>query len=144
MQIDDLDEVMAIEEESFSVPWTENGFFTFLIREDALFLSAVADEKIVGYIGLITAGSEADITNVAVKSTHRGKGIGKQLVGEMIRLAEEKGVEDIFLEVRVSNTPAIRLYGYFGFEQVGLRKDYYDLPKEDAYIMKYSRAGSSG
>lgn len=138
MQIDDLDQVMEIEEESFSVPWTLNGFFTFLIREDALFLSAVEDEKIVGYIGLIAAGPEADITNVAVKETYRGKGIGRQLVGEMIRLAKERGVEDIFLEVRVSNDPAIKLYSSFGFQNVGLRKDYYEEPREDAYIMKYS------
>jgi len=138
MQIDDLEEVMIIEKECFSVPWTENGFFTFLIREDALFLAALEDERVVGYIGLITAGPEADITNVAVESSCRNKGIGRQLVGEIIRLAGEKGVEDIFLEVRVSNSPAIKLYSSFGFEKVGLRKDYYEMPREDAYIMKLS------
>ena len=138
MQIDDLDEVLQIEEESFSVPWTANGFFTFLIREDALFLSAVEEEKIVGYIGLIQAGPEADITNVAVKESCRGKGIGRLLVGRMLDLAKSRGVEDIFLEVRVSNDPAIRLYRSFGFEPVGLRKDYYEEPKEDASVMKYS------
>lgn len=144
MQFDDLDEVMQIEEASFSVPWTANGFFTFLIREDALFLSAVEEEEIVGYIGLIMAGPEADITNVAVKESCRRKGVGKLLVGEMLRLAKDRGVEDIFLEVRVSNDPAIRLYRSFGFEPVGLRKDYYEQPREDASVMKYSSSADNG
>ena len=98
MQIDDLDQVMEIEEESFSVPWTENGFFTFLIREDALFLVSEDDEEINGYIGLISAPPEGDITNVAVKSSKRGRGIGKALVSEMISRAHEKGVDDILEE----------------------------------------------
>lgn len=138
MQLDDLEEVLQIEEATFSIPWTMNGFFTYLIREDALFLSAVEDGAVVGYIGLITAGPEADITNVAVKESVRKKGVGKQLVKEMLRQAEKRGVEDVFLEVRVGNDPAIRLYRSFGFEEVGVRKDYYEKPREDAYIMKYS------
>ena len=144
MQFDDLDEVLHIEEASFSVPWTANGFFTFLIREDALFLSALEEEKVVGYIGLIMAGPEADITNVAVKESCRGKGIGRLLVGEMLRFAKDRGVEDIFLEVRVSNDPAIRLYRFLGFEPVGLRKGYYEKPTEDAFVMKYSLNAENG
>ena len=138
MQIDDLDQVMIIEEESFSIPWTANGFFTFLIREDALFLVSEDDKGINGYIGLICAPPEGDITNVAVKASERNKGIGKALVSEMITKAHEKGVDDIFLEVRVSNTPAIRLYEAFGFENMGIRKNYYERPTEDAFIMKRS------
>ncbi|MBR6230425.1 MAG: ribosomal protein S18-alanine N-acetyltransferase [Lachnospiraceae bacterium] len=138
MQIDDLDQVMEIEEESFSIPWTANGFFTFLIREDALFLVSEDDNKINGYIGLICAPPEGDITNVAVRSSERNKGIGKALVSEMISRAHEKGVDDIFLEVRVSNVPAIRLYEAYGFENMGIRKNYYERPTEDAFIMKRS------
>ena len=138
MQIDDLDQVMVIEEESFSVPWTINGFFTFLIREDALFLVSEDDEGINGYIGLICAPPEGDITNVAVKASKRKNGTGRALVSEMISRAHEKGVDDIFLEVRVSNDPAIRLYESFGFENVGIRKNYYERPTEDALIMKRS------
>ena len=138
MQIDDLDQVMEIEEESFSIPWTANGFFTFLIREDALFLVSEVDNKINGYIGLICAPPEGDITNVAVRSSERNKGIGKALVSEMISRAHEKGVDDIFLEVRVSNVPAIRLYEAYGFENMGIRKNYYERPTEDAFIMKRS------
>ena len=138
MQIDDLDQVLEIEEESFSVPWTANGFFTFLIREDALFLVSEDDKGINGYIGLICAPPEGDITNVAVKASERNKGIGKELVSGMISRAHERGVDDIFLEVRVSNTPAIRLYEAYGFENAGIRKNYYERPTEDAFIMKRS------
>ncbi len=138
MQIDDLDQVMEIEEESFSIPWTANGFFTFLIREDALFLVSEDDNTINGYIGLICAPPEGDITNVAVRSSEINKGIGKALVSEMISRAHEKGVDDIFLEVRVSNVPAIRLYEAYGFENMGIRKNYYERPTEDAFIMKRS------
>lgn len=144
MQIDDLDQVMEIEEESFSVPWTANGFFTFLIRNDATFLVSEDEEGINGYIGLICAPPEGDITNVAVKASKRNRGIGKALVSEMIARAHEKGVDDVFLEVRVSNTPAIRLYETYGFENAGLRKNYYERPTEDAMIMKRSYGEKEG
>ena len=139
MQIDDLEKVMKIENESFSIPWTETGFFTFLIRDDTLFLVAEEDENILGYIGMVCVPEDGDITNVAVDEKCRNKGIGKLLVGGMIERSAKRGVKNIFLEVRVSNAPAIHLYESFGFENVGVRKNYYEEPKEDAYIMRRSQ-----
>lgn len=139
MQIDDLGQVMEIENENFSVPWTENGFFTFLIRQDALFLVAEEENKILGYIGILMVPEDGDITNVAVKKSEQGKGIGKLLVSEMIKRSEEFGVRNIFLEVRKSNQTAIHLYEKFGFVTEGVRKNYYEMPKEDAYVMKRSK-----
>ena len=138
MQIDDLEKVMKIENRSFSVPWTDTGFFTFLIRDDTLFLVAEDDDKILGYIGMICVPEDGDITNVAVDADYRNKGIGKLLVSEMIKMSHERGIKNIFLEVRVSNAPAIHLYESFGFEKIGVRKNYYEEPKEDAYTMKRS------
>ena len=67
MQLDDLEQVMEIENENFSRPWTETGFFTFLIRQDTLFLVAEEDEEILGYCGVVMVQDEGDITNVSVK-----------------------------------------------------------------------------
>ena len=77
MQLDDLEQVMTIEEANFSVPWTETGFFTFLLREDTLFLVAEEGEKILGYCGVVTVQDEGDITNVAVEKTARIRELGK-------------------------------------------------------------------
>ncbi len=74
MQIDDLEQVMPIETENFSVPWTKTGFFTFLIREDAIFLVAEDDQEILGYCGVLTVLDEGDITNVAVRKRQTGRG----------------------------------------------------------------------
>lgn len=135
MQIDDLQQVMMIEEDNFSVPWTETGFFTFLIREDALFLVAEDSDEILGYCGVLTVLDEGDITNVAVKKSRQGEGIGKQLVEALIKATEKVGVTTLHLEVRASNERAISLYNHIGFEKAGIRRSYYENPPEDGVIM---------
>ena len=137
MEITDLDQVLPIEEANFSVPWTANGFFTFLIREDALFLVAEEEEtsEILGYCGIILSLDEGDITNVCVREADRRKGIGRKLVERLIGETAKRGVSTWHLEVRQSNESAIRLYESLGFVQDGLRKGYYEEPKEDAVLM---------
>ena len=135
MQLDDLEEVMEIENDSFSKPWTETGFFSFLIRNDTLFLVAEENDSICGYCGVVMAADEGDITNVAVAKQCRNQGIGGMLIAELIHRTEEVGVSRLFLEVRVSNQPAIHLYQKMGFEQNGKRKNYYESPVEDALLM---------
>lgn len=137
MTWDDLDEVMVIENENFSVPWTETGFFTFLMRQDALFLVAEDENtnEVVGYCGIVMAADEGDITNVSVKKELQGQGIGTLLVKELEQRMQEFGVISIFLEVRQSNIPAITLYEKQGFERMGIRKNYYTDPVEDAITM---------
>ena len=82
MQLDDLEQVMKIENENFSRPWTETGFFTFLIRQDTLFLIAAEGEEILGYCGVVMVQDEGDITNVSVKKDRQNHGTGKLLVQE--------------------------------------------------------------
>lgn len=139
MQIDDLEQVMVIEKENFSVPWTEVGFFSFLIRDDTLFLVAEEGEQILGYCGVVTVLDEGDITNVAVMKNRRNQGIGGMLVDTLIHRTEEAGVTRLFLEVRAGNESAIHLYSKLGFEESGLRKNYYESPTEDALVMKRER-----
>ena len=97
MQLDDLEQVMTIEEANFSVPWTETGFFTFLLREDTLFLVAEEGEKILGYCGVVTVQDEGDITNVAVEKNSQNQGIGEKLLEEMFqRHPKGRGLPSVF------------------------------------------------
>lgn len=139
MQLDDLEQVMEIENENFSVPWTETGFFTFLIREDTLFLVAQEKEEILGYCGVVMVQDEGDITNVAVKKSWQNQGVGKKLMKELVKSTEQEGVARLFLEVRASNEPALRLYRNMGFVQTGIRKNYYEEPREDGIVMMRER-----
>ena len=135
MLVDDLDQVMEIEEELFSVPWTKEGFLTFLMKENGMFLVVEEKDRILGYCGLLTVLDEGDVTNVAVRRDRQREGIGNFLMESMSRLAEERGITMIHLEVRAGNETAIRLYERQGFVRDGLRKGYYTDPTEDAVLM---------
>ena len=135
MLVDDLDQVMEIEEELFSVPWTKEGFLTFLMKENGMFLVVEEKDRILGYCGLLTVLDEGDVTNVAVRRDRQREGIGNFLMESMICLAEERGITMIHLEVRAGNETAIRLYERQGFVRDGLRKGYYTDPTEDAVLM---------
>lgn len=140
MQIDDLAQVMVIENENFAVPWSEMGFFSFLLREDAIFIVAEEQDVIMGYAGIVTVLDEGDITNVAVRKDRQGEGIGRKLVEELRKCAKKAGVTTLYLEVRISNARAITLYTNMGFEHLGIRKNYYEQPVEDAITMVYRQA----
>ena len=135
MLVEDLEQVMEIEQDLFSVPWTREGFFTFLTRENALFLVVEEKGKILGYCGLLMVLDEGDITNVAVKRDWQREGIGNFMMESLIRLAADLGVTTIHLEVRDGNERAIRLYERVGFVRDGIRKKYYTDPTEDAVLM---------
>lgn len=135
MQIDDLEGVMEIENDNFSSPWTETGFFSFLIRDDTLFLVAEEEGEILGYCGVVMVMDEGDITNVSVAKKRQNQGIGKRLVNTLIKKTEEAGVTRLFLEVRAGNGSAIHVYEQMGFKQNGVRKNYYESPVEDALVM---------
>ena len=135
MEVDDLQKVMVIENENFSMPWTEKGFLTFLLRYDTLFLVVEEDDEIIGFGGALLVLDEGDIVNVAVKKSRQREGIGKLLVESLVRLAAEIGTVVLHLEVRVSNEEARSLYRRTGFEEVTIRQNYYEEPREDAITM---------
>lgn len=137
MEVPDLEQVMPIEKANFSLPWDELGFFTYMVREDAVFLVAEEEDKILGYCGILISFEDAEVTNVCVSEEARGRGIGKLLMEELIRRAVSKGVEFVHLEVRESNTVARTMYESMGFHVDWIRKGYYDLPKEDAVLMTW-------
>ncbi len=108
MGFEDIEAVVKIEKENFSVPWDENGFLSFMLREGTIFLTALKDNEVVGYCGLISAADEADITNVSVSQSMRKKGIGGMLLSELIKEAGESGssISDKFIqEKELQNRP---------------------------------------
>lgn len=138
MLVDDLEQVMEIENDLFAVPWTKEGYFTFLTREDAMFLVVEEKGRILGYCGLLMVLDEGDVTNVAVCRDRQREGIGHFLMDSLIRLSAERGITTIHLEVRESNATAIRLYERMGFAKDGIRKNYYTDPVEHAVLMTRS------
>jgi len=137
---EDLDWVTKLEDETFSLPWSREAFAEEIGHPDRLFvvvkLCKEGEEPIgVGYSGMFLSFDEGEITNVAVAPAFRGKGIAWQMLTAQMELAGQKGVKSFTLEVRVSNAGAIHLYEKLGFESVGIRRNFYEKPTEDAMIM---------
>lgn len=127
--------IVQIENECFSAPWSEASVRAELENENAHFLVAVADEKVLGYIGVHEIVGEAYIANVAVSNSYRRSGVASALLSRAENGARERGCEFISLEVRKSNTPAISLYKKRGYTVRGERKNFYSDPTEDGIIM---------
>ena len=139
MQAKDTDAVAALEKEIFSQPWSSQGFLDAINLDNTVFLVAEEENTIIGYVGMYLSVDEGEITNVAVSPEMRCHGIGGMLLAEAKKEAESRSVGRIVLEVRCSNDSAIRLYERNGFVNHGVRKGFYELPKEDAYIMIYGQ-----
>ncbi len=140
MEERDLTAVAEIEKDIFSQPWSRDGFYSSMVSKDTIYLVVEIAGKVCAYCGCLQALDEADITNVAVEKSSRGQGIAYAMLMELMRLGEERGINAFTLEVRKSNQAALSLYEKLGFEVAGIRKNFYDLPKEDAVIMwKYKK-----
>jgi ribosomal-protein-alanine N-acetyltransferase len=135
MTREDIPRIAEIEKECLSLPWSEASFEDSLAREDTVFL-VCEDTEVVGYVGMYLSFEEGEITNVAVTPSYRKRGCGYLLMEAIKEEAKERRAECIILEVRVSNASAISLYKKHGFEPIGIRKDFYEHPTEDAIIMK--------
>ena len=136
MKREHVAQVAELEKLCFADPWSENSIGSELDNFLALWLVVLEDDRVVGYIGSQTCGSETDMMNVAVHPDCRRRGIAEILVESLIRELSLRGSQSLTLEVRVSNEPAKHLYEKLGFCQVGLRKNYYRNPKEDALILR--------
>lgn len=130
-----LAQLENLEKLCFSMPWTREQLESQLPDAQHVFLVAVDGESVLGYVGMMFVLDEGYISNVAVSPEARRRGIGDALIAELLLRAEEKALSFVTLEARESNEAAIRLYQKHGFQKVGLRKKYYDLPKEDAILM---------
>ncbi|MBE1557020.1 ribosomal protein S18-alanine N-acetyltransferase [Sporosarcina limicola] len=136
MGIDDIPAVVAIEVESFATPWTEEVFQHEMTGNDyAHYVVAVHDGEVIGHCGMWIVLDECHITNVAVRLHLRGNGIGEGLMREAIALCKEMDVRLMTLEVRTTNDTAQNLYRKLGFQDGGIRKNYYADDHEDALVM---------
>jgi len=136
MTIEDLDQVVEIEQDTFSLPWSRAGFQSGMEMPGSYFLVAITNNQIAGYVGMYTSFDEGEITNVAVEKKLQNQGIGKKLVNESVKWCEKNKINQLILEVRKSNEGAIHLYQSLGFECIGNRKGFYEHPIEDGLVMK--------
>lgn len=135
MTSEHLDGVCKIENACFSHPWSRQSIEAELNNETSLFLAAVENGEVAGYIGMSMVLDEGYIFNVAVDVRYRKKGIGSALINELVTYGKKNGFAFITLEVRQSNEAARSLYSKFGFIKVGERKNYYSRPTENAVLM---------
>ena len=129
-------QVAALEAICFRDPWSEASVRSELTNPLSLWLVATENDMVAGYVGSQTVLDESDMMNVAVHPDHRRRGIAESLVTALCDSLKQKGSSSLTLEVRSSNLGAIALYEKLGFTQVGLRKNYYRNPKEDALILR--------
>lgn len=135
MKNQDLAQVAEIEKQIFSMPWSEKAFSDSLNSENTIYVVAEEDGKVKAYCGMYLSFEEGNITNVAVAPEYRRKNIAQRMLDYIMEEAKKKGITDIFLEVRETNTGAIALYEKNGFKEAGIRKDFYEKPVENALIM---------
>ena len=139
MQERHLAALAEIEKVCVHAPWSAD-----MLREElgkGLFLVAERDGVAVGYVGCQTVLDEGYITNVAVSPDCRRQGVGRALIGTRVSHAGAQGLAFVTLEARTSNMPAIALYENAGFQKVGVRKNFYTAPVEDALLMTFFLKG---
>ena len=136
MTADHVSQVAELEKICFSDPWSEKSMASELTNPLSLWLVAVEDDRVAGYVGSQSVMGESDMMNVAVHPDFRRQGVAEKLVLELVAALAKRDNHCLTLEVRASNAPAISLYEKLGFAQVGLRKNYYRNPKEDALILR--------
>ena len=134
MRETDIAQVEAIEQEIFSVPWSENLFFPPAQRLKIFIWCALQAKKLQA-LRIVECAWRREFTNMAVAEKYRRNGVAEALMKEMEERGRQKDVTIFFLEVRESNDAARRLYEKMGYEQIGVRKNFYEKPAENAIIM---------
>jgi ribosomal-protein-alanine N-acetyltransferase len=129
-------EIAALEKICFSDPWSEASISSELLNPLSLWLVALDDDRVIGYVGSQSVLDGADMMNIAIDPAYRRRGVAQELVERLEMALKEKGVICLALEVRASNVAAIALYEKLGFSVIGKRPNYYRHPKEDALIMR--------
>ena len=128
--------IAEIEKICFNDAWSEKSIASELTNRLSLWLVAMDGERLAVYVGSQSVLGETDMMNIAVHPDYRRRGIAEQLVVRLVEELKTRGNHSLMLEVRVSNEPARKLYEKLGFQQVGLRKNYYRNPREDACILR--------
>lgn len=140
MQVGDLPEVLAIENDVYPHPWTRGNFLDSLYSGYETWTLREPSGALAGYFLVMLAVDEAHLLNISVRRGLHGKGVGRMQLDKVVAIAREKGMTSILLEVRPSNHRALAVYNRYGFTQIGVRKGYYpaaDNTREDAIVMRF-------
>ncbi len=136
MREKDIDQVLEVEHASFTLPWTREAFYNELYNNKfAVYIVLEHNKRVIGYCGVWIVVDEAHVTNVAILPEFRGKKLGDALMRKLMEVAQELGARTMTLETRVTNEIAQSLYRKLGFQNGGLRKNYYSDNQEDALVM---------
>jgi ribosomal-protein-alanine N-acetyltransferase len=142
----DLDSVLSMELALFGdEAWSRQMLAGELGQQPAsrLYLVAEDDGRLVGYAGLLAAGGQADIVTIAVDTARWGHGVGSALLRHLLAEATRRGCTEVFLEVRADNARAQRLYHWWGFADIGIRRGYYQPSGTDAIVMRRPLTGQA-
>lgn len=129
-------QIAELEKRCFNDPWSENSIASELNNRLSCWLVALEGDVVIGYVGSQTVLGETDMMNIAVHPDYRNQGVAKNLIQTLMDTLSGQGSHSLMLEVRQSNEPARNLYASLGFETVGIRKNYYRNPKENALILR--------
>ncbi len=131
----DVAQAEAIEKSTFSMPWSYDSILRACRDDNYICIVCEESNQILGYCLMWTSFDEGNITNVAVAHEWRGQGIGTSIMQAVEQEGTKAGIKIFFLEVRESNAGAIHLYEKCGYKQLGIRKNFYEKPVENAIIM---------
>ena len=132
---DDATAIAEMEVNIFGDPWGKKDIFSYICSDTGMCFSAIDGGEVIGYIIGRKIPPEAEIYRIAVREDKRQRGIGYRLLSYALKTERGQGVETVFLEVRSKNVPARALYKSYGFKEIGIRKNYYQNPSDDAVIM---------
>lgn len=135
MKESDVKEIARLERESFTDAWSEKSIYDTFCQTQAFVVVAEEDEDIAGYCIVYFVMDEGEIARIAVEQNFRRQGVGRKLLDQVEMLCKEKGIAKLLLDVRQSNAAARSFYENYGFDEDGIRKDFYELPKESAILM---------
>lgn len=131
-----LEAMAKLELDNFSQPWTLSSLKEAILRQDTIYLVALDQNQVIGYLGVWQSLDEGELVSIVVQEAYRHQNIGKFLIEKLMEIASLRKLHYLFLEVRVSNVRAIHFYQKCGFQTIGIRKNFYDRPKEDAKMMR--------
>ena len=132
---EDIKQIAELEASIFSDAWTENGVRESFEQAQSFITVAEVDGRFAGYCIIYYVMEEAEIARIAISEEVRRQGVGNGLLHYTCECCKERQIERLLLDVRESNEGAIAFYKKYGFQTDGIRKNFYDMPKENAVLM---------
>nr|WP_321257229.1 ribosomal protein S18-alanine N-acetyltransferase [uncultured Pseudodesulfovibrio sp.] len=134
---EDVQDLIDLEAQCFEYHWTREQFLLGLSKKAFRVFGVRSEEVLAGYIAFSLIEDEMEILNLAIRPEFRRHGLAALLLADSFRVCEENNIKKSFLDVKVSNEPALSLYRKFGYKKIGVRKRYYPDTKEDALLFRY-------